>query len=532
MKGVSRVVVVSVVSFGMSVGFHGAAVFAATPIGVASYGAKCDGVTDDRSAIQAALDAATTGGGTVTLPGSTCLVNSFALSSHPWAFYNLHIPSGVTLQGIAGSMLLQGPGGRQSIGNVPGAAWIWNTVIAVGNNYAVIEFQNSGNGDFYSLQAMAIGSPSVRLTTAAQATNFAIGDYVAIYEYTSGDVLPAQMSQITGVNAASGDLTLADAVIRPFASPSIAKVTSLATHDVAINNVIVQGAVPLAVTETFNFSATNNQFLSDTSIGDGNIYELELNTVEHFTFAGNTIAAINGGYIRQELCQRDSQNGTWTGNTFHDIAVGFGEYAANIIMTNNHIYLHPDGSGEGVSLGGMNVLFSGNDVHTMGDQTATSGWGSIVADVYAPSSYYPYTGKIQIANNTIQCVADGNICMLLVGNGTILTGNTVTATGSATGVYVADTFANVTKNNIQIGNGIGMTLKPRLLIENLRHMRTGERYTRPYSATVAGNTLSGTGAIGIYVGPLAAVLAGGYNIYGNIITGFATAMSIEPRLGR
>jgi hypothetical protein len=39
--------------------------------------------------------AAAAGGGTVTLRNSTCLLNSFAPSSHPGAFYNLHVPFGV-----------------------------------------------------------------------------------------------------------------------------------------------------------------------------------------------------------------------------------------------------------------------------------------------------------------------------------------------------------------------------------------------------------------------------------------------------
>ena len=462
MKPISRIVLAGLVSVNIAVAFRGATASAATTISVATYGAQCDGVTDDTAAIQSALNAAAAaGGGTVTLPGSTCLLNSFAPSSHPWHFYNLHVPSGVTLQGVIASKLLQGPGGRQSISQVPGAAWIGNTVVTVGNDYATIRFQQGDNGGFYSLQAMTAGSPSVTLSTAAQAANFAVGDYVAIYEYTSGDVLPAQMSQVTGVNVANGQLTLADSVIRPFAAPSIAKVTSLAAHDIAINDVIVQGAIPLAVSETFNFSASNDQFLSDTSIGGGNINELLLDTVEHFAFAGNTIAAINGPYIRQELCQRDSQNGVWTGNTFQDTAVGFGEYAANITLTDNHIYLHPDGTGaDGVSLSGMNVLFDGNDVHTIGDQTLSPGWGFIVADVYAPAYYYAYTGNIQITNNTIQCVADGNNCLLLVGNGTVASGNTITATGSATGINVAGSFAKVTNNTIDIGNGAAILLNP------------------------------------------------------------------------
>jgi hypothetical protein len=514
MKLIWRIVLAGLVSLDIAVTFQGASTSAAISTSVAGYGAQCDGVTDDRAAIQSALNAAAAaGGGTVTLPSSTCLLNSFAPSSHPWQFYNLHIPSNVTLQGVAGSKLLQGPGGRQSISNIRGAALILNTVIAVGNDYATIHFQNSGNGGFYSLQAMTVGSPSVTLSTAAQAANFAIGDYVAIYEYTSGDVLPAQMTEITGVNVASGQLTLADPVIRPFAAPSIAKVTSLAAHDVAINGVIVQGAIPLSVTETFNFSASNNQFLSDTSIGGGNVSELEMSTVEHFTFSGNTIAAINGPYIHQELCQRDSQNGVWTGNTFQDAAVGFGEYAANITMTNNHIYLYPDGSGIGIALGGMNVLFSGNDVHTMGNQTGASPWGFIVADVYAPAYYYAYTGNIQIANNTIQCVANGDNCLLLVGNGTVASGNTITATGSATGVSVADWGADVSNNTINIGNGIGIFLQP--FVD---------------AATVAGNTLSGTGPFGIYVADPPTPASGSFLIQNNTMQGFATHLYINLSL--
>ena len=317
------------------------------------------------------------------------------------------------------------------------------------------------------------------------------------------------MSQVTGVDVASGQLTLADPVIRPFAAPSIAKVTRLAAHDIAINDVIVQGAMPLAITETFNFSASNDQFLSDTSIGGGNINELLLNTVEHFTFSGNTIAAINSPYIHQELGQRDSQNGVWTGNTFQDTTVGFGEYAGNITMTNNHIYPYPDGTGIGVSLSGMNVLLDGNDVHTMGNQTGSSPWGFVVADVYAPANYYAYTGNIQITNNTIQCVADGNNCLLLVGNGTVASGNTITATGSATGIKAAFSSAKITNNTINIGSGTGIYILQHTLVD---------------AATVTSNTLSGTGHFGIYAQAPARAGGGGGDIYNNTITGFATPL--------
>jgi polygalacturonase len=94
MKLIFRIVIMGLVSLDMAVAFQGVA-SAATTISVATYGAKCDGVTNDTAAIQSALNsAAAAGGGTVILPGSTCLLNSFTPSSHAAAFYNLHVPSG------------------------------------------------------------------------------------------------------------------------------------------------------------------------------------------------------------------------------------------------------------------------------------------------------------------------------------------------------------------------------------------------------------------------------------------------------
>src|SRR5215467_16390764 len=99
MKPVSRIVPLGLVSFSLLVGFHGASAFATTTISAATYGAQCDGSTDDTAAIQSALNAAAAaGGGTVTLPSSTCLLNSFTPTVNPASYYNLHVPSGVTLQ--------------------------------------------------------------------------------------------------------------------------------------------------------------------------------------------------------------------------------------------------------------------------------------------------------------------------------------------------------------------------------------------------------------------------------------------------
>jgi hypothetical protein len=511
MKLIFRIVLVGLVSLNIAVTFQGASASAATTISVATYDAKCDGVTDDRAAIQSALNAAAAaGGGTVTLPGSTCLLNSFEPEIHPWHFYNLKIPSSVTLQGTTGSKLLQGPGGRQLISKIPGAQWVANLVVLAGNQCSYNSFQV---GPFYNLEAMTVASPTVTLQTPSQSSIFKAGDYVSIFEYTTGDVLPGQITQVTQVNAATGELTLLDPVIRAFQKPWIANVTSTAAHDTAINGVIVQGAIPLAVNETFGFHASNNEFLSDTSIGGGNFYEVLLNYAEHFNFTNNVFAPAAGSYyFAQELGQRDSQNGVWDGNTFRVAAVGFGEYAANITMTNNHIFLHVDPNiVAGVAMGGQNVVFKGNDVHTLGNNTGGQGWGFIVTDVYAPAYYYAYTGNIQITNNTIQCVADGNNCLLLESYGAVASGNTITATGFATGINAVSS-AQITNNTINIGSGTGILLQP-----------------WANAATVAGNTLSGTGPFGIYVAD-PPTPASGLLIQNNTMQGFATPLSINLSL--
>jgi hypothetical protein len=399
------------------------------------------------------------------------------------------------------------------ITNIPGAQGIGNGVIEVGNHPSYISFQS---GPFYNLQAMVVASPTVTLQTPSQSANFKAGDYVAMYEYTTGDVLPAQMTQVTQVNAATGQLTLLDPVIRAFRTPSIANVTSNAAHDVAINNVIVQGVLPLTVTETFKFSASNNQFLSDTSIGGGNVHGLLLNTIEHFNFTGNTFAPVSGTYyFSQELTQRDSQNGVFDSNTFQVAGAGFGEYGANITMTNNHIFLHvgpTQAGGVGVSFGGQNVVFKGNDVHTIGNQTSGQGWGAIVTDVYACCGYHAYTGNIQILNNTIQCVADGENCLLLeTWGGAVVSGNIITATGSATGIN-AVIPVQITNNTLKMGWGTGIFLEPWVS-----------------TVTVTGNTLSGTGPFGIYVAD-PPTPASGLLIQNNTMQGFATPLYINLSL--
>lgn len=68
------------------------------PADLSSFGLKADGVTDDTSAIQKALDATAKAGGTLRLPAAKYLVAG-----------SLTIPSGVSLEGVHDAPVGQGP---------------------------------------------------------------------------------------------------------------------------------------------------------------------------------------------------------------------------------------------------------------------------------------------------------------------------------------------------------------------------------------------------------------------------------------
>jgi hypothetical protein len=103
-----------------------------------------------------------------------------------------------------------------------------------------------------------------------------------------------------------------------------------------------------------------------------------------------------------------------------------------------------------------------------------------------------------------------------VGYDTVIFGNTITATGTATGFHVANSLTTVSNNTIGIGRGIGMLL-----------------YSPPSNAaTVTGNRLSSTGGDR----HLCRIAPGAKHFrlqrLWNTMTGFATPMVIDFHLGQ
>jgi hypothetical protein len=485
---------------------------------VISMGADPTGVKDSRPAIQRAIDSASAaGGGVVTFPSGTYLLDSYQKGSHPWIFYNLLVPSNVTLAGSTGALLLQGSGGRAPLPN--GAKRVLNVVLAVGTRYfASIRFQNpSSNGGFHPLNPTQANDRSVALAAAAETAQFQAGDYVAIYEKTVGDVLPTELSQLTSVNQSTGELGLAFPLARGFLTPSIAKVTQLATNHVSLQNLAIQGTVPMMISEIFDLSISNCRFIYDGTVGGLNsVTPMIANSIRGFRMVDSSFEPVGSVYAGLELPQRNSQDIAFENVTFKVKGAGFGEYGAHWMLTNNHFWLFPDSTQVvGVALGGLDVTFSNNDVH--GENiTAGNGRGSLIMDAYAGSArYYTYVGGIQIKNNVIECVATGSYCVSMVVPDTVLSGNQIKTTGTSAGVLVQSSLpqtVHIEDNSLSMqggGNGISLIT------------------TSPDGCVIRNNTITGSGKAGVYVASGPTPNAGGHTISNNTITSFLTPISIE-----
>jgi hypothetical protein len=497
-----------------------ASALSATEFPVTAYGATGNGKTDDTAAIQAAIDAAmAAGGGTVTVPVGTYLLDSYSPAAHPWFFHNLRVGSNVTIQATPGAKFLQGPNGRAPL--QPGASEVGTSVLVFGSRlYTSNTFQDPNlNGGFYDLNPTVANSTTIALNPASNYTNFHANDYVAIYATLAGDVNPSEATQIASVSN-TGVITLKYPLARSFSgTPQIANVTSLVTVNVGLNNLIVQGTEPLNVNEVFNFSASNNTFIVDTSVGGNNIMDELMNDSRFVTFTNNIFTSIGPDLINLELPQRNSHNMTFTRNTFNVATVGFGEFGADWTFTSNSFSVHPDlYAASGIFTSGLNVQFTGNAVNSTSDSTPAY-TDYIGVDFNASSS-----GHVQILNNRFtcnqpthsDCIDTKNIDTHIINN---MIDNPFNATGSTqNGILVEgprhQTDVQIQQNTIYVeegGNGIVLNA------------------TSPDTSNISCNNVTGNGSIGLYIAtPTPPAHTGSNTVVGNVVSGFGTNVAFDP----
>jgi hypothetical protein len=426
------------------------------------YGARCDGVTDDAPAIQAAIDSLGSTGGTVHLISCShpYLLNSYHLG-RSLITYNLLIGSNITLEGDPGAELLQGPEGVA-------------TQLPSYIDHVVLEFSRGGNagcfdnivcnGGFYPLHATEANSPQVTLSDASRTSLFQAGDYVMIYAGTSFPygIIPGEPNIVTSVDESTGALSVEYPLARSFSSPYIVRVTSQATWNVGLKNLIIQGWKPLHMFGTFNAVIQGNTFIHDqTYIHMESSGMVELCSVRQVLFQDNVLQGGTGPLPTAfQIPDQNGMNVTFDSDTFYtDTGMNFGsEYAAHITVQNSHMFISGDSiSQAAVVVGGVDATFSGNDVHAT-NWTNPRGIPTAFSDYNAGGNFYiPYNGQIVVENNTFDCATPNlSVCVMTVLPQTTLTNNQISAAGTLTmGIYAAAGNREILSQSV-VGNQISM----------------------------------------------------------------------------
>ncbi len=214
-----------------------------------TYGATGDGVTDDKAAIQLAIDAAgAAGGGIVYFPPGTYLLTALEVASeahlqNDWSNVHFLGAPGATLKATdAYSMIYQGSHTK----------FVDQTVYAV-------------------TAAVARGAMSITTATAAHAGNFAAGDY--IYIRTGQTVAgltsqpDAEINQVVTATAGTGVITLAWPVSKAYAQEYYISGTTGFTSTNSTANAAIYGVSKITSLIVTNQSYRGLNFLH-TGTGD------------------------------------------------------------------------------------------------------------------------------------------------------------------------------------------------------------------------------------------------------------------------
>lgn len=125
------------------------------------YGAKCDGITDDTTAIQRAISATALIGGVVSFPAGTCMISSLSL---------INAAKSVILRGIGYNSILQRlPATPQGVANMLS---LINSPSCIVESLNFVNYANSSIGTLYLDNAIAVSYSS---SVTVQNCYFSIG---------------------------------------------------------------------------------------------------------------------------------------------------------------------------------------------------------------------------------------------------------------------------------------------------------------------------------------------------------------------
>jgi hypothetical protein len=401
-------------------------------VSVKDFGARGDGITDDRPAIQAAVDSLTTGG-TVSFPAGTYLMDSYITAKAGDNFNLVTSHDNLTFEPAPGSpagsvKLIQGPHGWGTLlHRVFGPLAVFNSEFFLASPIGQNGYQNiHQNGGYYTLQApIAAQSQSVTLSVKADAGRFAEGDWIAVAETTDQQIEPLEINQVVSANAETGVVALRWPQTQTYPTGFAAKVTHMVRSNITIRGLTLQGAIPCFLNDLYNFNMIGCRVICDvTYIAPKKGSYIFANGVRGMLFKDNVVSDYPEGSVANvdgiELPQNNSMDVTIEHNTFLASAGG-GEYWAHWLIKDNSFQISPAPSGKrhGICMQGYDIVFEGNTLIS----TATLDY--LYTDFStAPNPYKWLFGAHKIRDNRF-CSVSGASAVRIYAPDTEFSGNLI-----------------------------------------------------------------------------------------------------------
>ena len=383
-------------------------------VSVKDFGAKGDGIADDRPAIQAAIDSLTNGG-TVSFPAGDYLMDSYITAKSADNFNLVTSHDNLTFEPAPGTpadsvRLIQGPHGW---GTLPhrtfGPLAVFNSEFFLASPIGQNGYQNiHQNGGYFTLRGpISAQSRSVSFATKTDAGKFTEGDWIAVSETTDQQIEPLEINQVVSANAETGVVELRWPQTQPYPTGFAAKVTHMVRSNITVRGLTLQGVIPIFLNDLYNFNMIDCKVVCDVTYvapHKNGIYVFA-NAVRKMLFKDNVVSDYPPGSVADvngiELPQNNSMDVIIEHNTFL-APVGGGEYWAHWVFKDNSFQISapPSGKRHGLCLQGYDILFEGNTL------TSTASMDYLYTDFStAPNPYKWLFGAQKIRDNRFTSAA-------------------------------------------------------------------------------------------------------------------------------
>lgn len=543
-------------------------------VSVTEYGAVGNNPShDDLPGAQAATDyVASQGGGTVCFPANN---SSGGLTTYYFNSYVQHHPPGgdsynlvtsgdnMTFAICGGSALgsvklIQGPNGafNTTAGKfVNGPLSIFNSQLFLDPAYPIGQngYQNTvyilnGNvNGYYPLTSLVSGQTSITTVTAANAGNFAAGDWVITSADTcttsclvvAGAQFPVELNRVVSANGSTGVIVLATPQSQNYSTAYIGKVSGSVRQNIKVSGLILQGADPWFINCTDGVEFEDVQFIVDSSLIMGNKASYaNPNAVSNMVMRNSSFdfyppTATSANFNTFELPQNNSSKMLYDNVSFRVLnGLGFGEFIQKTKIQNSTFnLLGTDSSNGALSPTGYDIQFGPNN--TINSQSTNA---TILQDSFSQTNYNWLSGKIKIFNNVINSYSTtGTTSVVMVSlPDTQVTHNTIIAGPAQVAISMqvrgqgAGNISNTTliPTNVISGNTLICNATT-----SLGCLLAVGPYLSNDGGVNSGNTLIGTNssASGLVLSDNGSSMGGSISISGNSYSGFTNnAVVLSP----